>query len=337
MRPKGGIPHSQLPRFNTREEDISIGDIWKVNFPYEDYVYTRTGDSLYGKPRHGLVLDYNMDEEYPDRTFIVVKATTSESEEYNDSEKLSIATYEQGTINTNDDLYNIGLEIRANVNHAIRLHEMSGGGGPMVGLEINDQSVGYSSPGMFITNYIQRNDFSNENEPDYAISDDIKTKYIWRRDKKTKKYIKEEYDKFFKDKNVRMYRFKGDPNLWHCLLHDIMMDVESDENIYEYLSNKVQITEDQIEYDDDFEYINPLLNVIESGMMINTIKNYGNELYEFPVFNEIGEVFRDKFRDKPQWILKEDPKGYFIYDIIKGYRSVSFNEATLNVLLEEQI
>ena len=237
----------------------------------------------------------------------------------------------------NEELYSIGLEIRANVNHAIRLNEMSGGGGPMIGLEINDQSVGYSSPGMFITNYIQRNDFSDENEPDYAISDDIKTKYIWRRDKKTKKYIKEEYDEFFKDKNVRMYRFKGDPNLWHCLLHDIMMDVESDENIYEYLSNKVQITEDQIEYDDDFEYINPLLNVIESGMMINTIKNYGNELYEFPVFNEIGEIFRDKFRDKPQWILKEDPKGYFIYDIIKGYRSVSFNEATLNVLLEEQI
>lgn len=381
------MPRMQdLEKSDVTESEVHAGDVWWVNFPYEeDEQKDENGDSLEGKNRPCLVLGkLNVNSE---RKILIVKGTTSSNPNYNDEEdfeylgnlrldcsrmaslaphhlteqidhvnynderfqaiktkalnkiknkEASIVTAESANILSNYSLYNIGNSILTFVNESKQiLNEMSGGGGPMIGLEVNDQSVGYSTPGMFITNYIQRNDFSDENEPDYAISDDIKSKYIWRRDKKTRKYIKEEYDEFFKDKNVRMYRFKGDPTLWHCLLSDIMSETESDENMYEYLSNKKQISEDQIEYDNDFEYLNPLVRILENGMMIATIENYNNSLYEFPVFSEVGEVFRDKFRDKPQWILKEDTKGYFIFDIIKGYRSKSFNESTLNVLLNE--
>lgn len=206
-------------------------------------------------------------------------------------------------------------KVTAFINESIRLLEIAGGGGPVIGMEINDQSVQFSTPGQFLINF---SDTPDTRKNDYAISNDLSSKYIYR--KKKDKYIKEDATTFLKDKTIRIYRFLGEQSLWLTLLRDIDINVCDEEtSIYEDLTGKKELSYDQIDYDDNFEYFDLSKYLLESSMFkttvdLETAKLHGDKRYEFTLPNQ------DLSK---RYIIKEDQKGQFLYDQLTGNRSPS--------------
>lgn len=206
-------------------------------------------------------------------------------------------------------------KVTAFINESIRLLEMAGGGGPVIGMEINDQSVQFSTPGQFLINF---SDTPDTRKNDYAISNDLSSKYIYR--KKKDKYIKEDATTFLKDKTIRIYRFLGEQSLWLTLLRDIDINVCDEEtSVYEDLTGKKELSYDQIDYDNSFEYFDLSKYLLESSMFkttvdLETAKLHGDKRYEFTLPNQ------DLSK---RYIIKEDQKGQFLYDQLTGNRSPS--------------
>ena len=73
--------------YNTKKESILVGDVWYVNFPYDDKDQIKeNGDSMYGELRPGLVVEIDNSKE---RCFKVVKATNSTDPDYIDEKYIS--------------------------------------------------------------------------------------------------------------------------------------------------------------------------------------------------------------------------------------------------------
>ena len=173
----------------------------------------------------------------------------------------------------NEEVRMWGYEIRAMVNESIRLLEMSGGGGPMIGMEINDQSVQYSSPGQFIITTKDK-----DSGVDYGVTNDIKSKYLYRKDK-DKGYVKEDMELYLKDKDYKIYQYTGDIDIWKYMLSDIQYNsYDEDTTIYEDLTGKRQLTDDQIDFDENFRYYNIKQVLLESSILNATTKSKLDEL-----------------------------------------------------------
>jgi len=85
MRRKSkGMPRELLALSDATFNDIEVGDICWVNYPYEeDSQKDINGDSTWGKPRPALVINKNINEERP---IFVIKGTTSTNDAYNPSD-----------------------------------------------------------------------------------------------------------------------------------------------------------------------------------------------------------------------------------------------------------
>ena len=173
----------------------------------------------------------------------------------------------------NEEVRMWGYEIRAMVNESIRLLEMSGGGGPLIGMEINDQSVQYSSPGQFIITTKDK-----DSGVDYGVTNDIKSKYLYRKDK-DKGYVKEDMESYLKDKDYKIYQYTGDIDIWKYMLSDIQYNsYDEDTTIYEDLTGRKQLTDDQIDFDENFRYYNIKQVLLESSILNATTKSKLDEL-----------------------------------------------------------
>ena len=173
----------------------------------------------------------------------------------------------------NEEVKMWGYEIRAMVNESLRLLEMSGGGGPMIGMEINDQSVQYSSPGQFIITTKDK-----DSGVDYGVTNDIKSKYLYRKDK-DKGYVKEDMESYLKDKDYKIYQYTGDIDIWKYMLSDIQYNsYDEDTTIYEDLTGRKQLSYDQIDFDENFRYYNIKQVLLESSILNATTKSKLDEL-----------------------------------------------------------
>ena len=85
MRRKSkGMPKKLLTLSDATIDDIEVGDICWVNYPYEeDRQKDINGDSTWGKSRPALVINKNINEERP---LFVIKGTTSTNDKYNPSD-----------------------------------------------------------------------------------------------------------------------------------------------------------------------------------------------------------------------------------------------------------
>lgn len=221
------------------------------------------------------------------------------------------------------------LYIRASVNAARRslsmLESSAAMGGPVVGMEINDQTVQYSNPGMFIIQY------SDGNESGYGVTNDLKTKYFLRHDKKKNKLIKEDFDNFLKDKYFGIYSITQEHrDLWNNLLTSFYEDPKyltkeaRTLSLYEYFSGRRELIGDQIDYDENFNRVEPVWLDIMYNMKVQDPK-----MINIPVINEDyhgGSIskhisvpkgvreFTSSLLHSNELVLCEDPKGMYLLD-----------------------
>ena len=202
--------------------------------------------------------------------------------------------------NINEEVRMWGYEIRAMTNASIRLLEMSGGGGPMIGMEINDQSVQYSCPGQFIITTKDK-----DSGIDYGVTNDIKSKYLYRKDK-NKGYVKEDMESYLNKKDYKIYQYTGDINIWKYMLNDIYYNsYDEDTTIYEDLTGRKQLTEDQIDFDENFRYYNIKQVLLESSILNATAKSKLDELK-----GKKTHLFDTDIKVSDKFSVAEGVKGY---------------------------
>ena len=142
----------------------------------------------------------------------------------------------------------IYLFIRACVNSSRQALELlESGGGCMVGMDINHVTVQNYTPGMFIIQYT-----ADDEKKAYAITNDIKSKYIYR--EYHNRLIKEEYS-YLNDKEFKLYKLDSSciPQ-WANLLNKILAN-KTITSIYEELTNTKLISDSQIKNDSRFEEV----------------------------------------------------------------------------------
>lgn len=154
----------------------------------------------------------------------------------------------------------------------------------------------------YVVPYLKKNTF----EMDFAITDDPNLERL---------LVKDEFDRiipkgynFLKENSERYDVFKFDRPFRKA-------DFEPT-NLFELVSGKRLMSENQIYYDNDFEMIVSRDRSLEIfGECIEaTLKSTG---YKIPVINE-------SFTDNNGIMFYQDSNGYFVENVLNGYRSVSY-------------
>ena len=203
------------------------------------------------------------------------------------------------------------------------IQELSGGGGPMIGMEINDQSVTTYNPGMFIISYGSKKDADPNDDiatsSGYAVANDLRSKYILV--KRKNKVVREDYVEFLTDRKISIYEYTGDVSKWYEMLKSID-EGKSDGEFYTALTGRELLTDDQIYFDEHFKYYNPFKTKIENGMTLDLNKEYslveGRE-FLLPVMDDEMLKLQERVNNiNPNYTIKEGPKGYFIVSEAEG-------------------
>ena len=124
---------------------------------------------------------------------------------------------------------------------------MESGGGCIVGMDINNVTVQNYSPGMFIIQYN-----TEDEKKAYAISNDIKTKYIYR--EKDHNLVRENYE-WLNNKAPKIYKVDiSCMDKWKDLLLKVLHNKQIT-SIYEELTGKRMLNENQFNLDDRFKEV----------------------------------------------------------------------------------
>lgn len=237
---------------------------------------------------------------------------------------------------------NIARDIKAFVNESKNrlssIEEMSGGGGPMIGMEINDISVQNSAPGMYIIAYGQKkvSNYTDDdgNESGYAIANDFYTKHIFV--KKGKKAVREDYNEFLDKRTFRIYKYIGEMTNWYNLLKSIKEN-KCDGEFYTALTGRQLLTMDQIDFDENFEYLNLWKVMLEADInhpVRDIIKS--DPVILLPCVNEEAtSLAKDLRKMNPYWDLREGVEGYYVVDEKSGFRSNACDKDFLMKVLDK--
>lgn len=199
------------------------------------------------------------------------------------------------------------------------IQELSGGGGPVIGMEINDQSVTTYNPGMFIISYgskrVGKYDDDDGRSSGYAVANDFYSKYIYV--KKNGKAVREEGLSFLRDRKISIYEFVGDRDKWFNLLKAID-EGTCDGEFYTALTGRTLYTDDQIYFDEHFKYYNPIKRRLDNDMTFNINEEFslveGKE-WLLPVMDDEMMSLQEKVNNiNPYLTIKEGPKGYYLFD-----------------------
>ena len=241
------------------------------------------------------------------------------------------------------------LYIRASVNAARRslglLETSAAMGGPVVGMEINDQTVSYSNPGMFIIQY------SDGNDTGYGITNDLKTRYFLRHDKKKNKLVKEDFSEFLKDKYFGIYSIiQEHRDLWNTLLISFYEDPKCltegvrTLSLYEYFSGRRELVGDQIDYDENFNRVDPLWLDLMYNMKLQDPKmmnipvineNYnGGDFRKHIILPKGIQEFVSSSLHSNELVLCEDPKGMYLLDENNNLVSRYITQEELEVITD---
>ncbi len=209
--------------------------------------------------------------------------------------------------------------------------------------EVAAESMGLAAVGgipgpsnIFITQYT-----SGENQkPKYALSSDIiSDKLITMKDGKP---VFEYSDKFFKDKEIKIFKYLGKESM--CEVLSRFEDNETNLSIYEIVSGKEMLCDDQIECDPLFEEVNPIRINQKTAAIVQT---YISSIHEIN-----GSVMSKGLPlMKPEEILEADIKtngknisilesvnGFYAVDNSTGLRTINYPsiaDIDLSILSEE--
>ena len=260
-------------------------------------------------------------------------------EEESDDMDIYLDSFDEEEVETPE---NIARDIKAFVNESKNrlssIEEMSGGGGPMIGMEINDVSVQNSAPGMYIIAYGQKkvSNYTDDdgNESGYAIANDFYTKHIFV--KKGKKAVREDYNEFLDKREFRIYKYIGEMTNWYNLLKSIKEN-KCDGEFYTALTGRQLLTMDQIDFDENFEYLN-LWKVMLEADIIHPVRDIikTDPVILLPCVNEEAtSLAKDLRKMNPHWDLREGVEGYYVVDEKLGFRSSAYDKDFLMKVLDK--
>lgn len=178
---------------------------------------------------------------------------------------------------------------------------------------------------VFITQYTSPCVFSGS-RVGYAVSNDIITKNICTLDK-NKTLSMQNYEDTFKNKKLKVFKYIGNKSA-NDILSEITSNLgnEVDNNyLYETITGKKLLSDDQLEYDELLEEINPKLlqNKLRSDLktLNDGYKDSKGRLYDIPIMNEADILDAAKLTDNSNIYFYEAINGYYAENSITRKRT----------------
>lgn len=178
---------------------------------------------------------------------------------------------------------------------------------------------------VYVTQYVSSSGaFSGR--PSYAISNDLVSKNVCTRDSNGTLSVVL-FDDLFKNKNMKIFKYTGNKSS-----HDIFKEVfanlnkEIDDNfIYETVSGKKLLSDDQLECDEQFEEIDPYIIQAETASIIKTIKDEYKEtkgiLNDIPIMSKSDIEESKRLTNNSNISFYETENGYFAENVITRKRT----------------
>lgn len=176
--------------------------------------------------------------------------------------------------------------------------------------------------------------------PNYCIQDDIITDNIITTNKNNK-LVRIPSDRIAKSR-IRMFKYKGqDPNAKLMTILNSVNSIVNREFIYETVSGKELIDDNQIEYDEDFEYID--FNAIKDEITNESFSLLNKYLYLVkPDITKRYTIVENAYTDRltryhPNiHIMKDNDLGYFAMNS-KTFRRTKYYESVNDIVISKDL
>lgn len=188
----------------------------------------------------------------------------------------------------------------------------------------------------FIVQYNYRNTFTDDVEG-FALTKDLIDSKLLRVDENGNFVVEDQ--SFLEGRKFNIYKYIGDMTRYKALLNEAVGKkpiAKTGKDLYDYIYKNLSpyqvLSNDQIEYDDNFEKVNLEDYINKTTTEVSTmIENFhilnGGVSTVLPLIDNDDIVKAEQLKmTYPNLTVLEDENGYFAYDIEKGLRTISYKD-----------